>query len=192
MRVLAAQARPDHAMIARFVDRDQEAIAGLFGEQPALWAKSGLVSVGVIAVDATKLPGNASPNANAHEREVRGLLGADEQQHPRASRGRGRRLHARPLSEGQDSPRRAARDSARGLLQLLDAPLEFLDAALGVALGLALLRVGVRARRSATATFTFAGHGHLLISICSRGASLRQPQNAPWSEHSQVPFFPAR
>ena len=31
-RVLAAQQRPDHATIARFVERHQEAIAGLFGE----------------------------------------------------------------------------------------------------------------------------------------------------------------
>lgn len=31
-RVLAAQQRPDHATIARFVDRHQDAIAGLFGE----------------------------------------------------------------------------------------------------------------------------------------------------------------
>jgi|SRR5829696_6729973 len=31
-RVLAAQQQPDHATIARFVERHQEAIAGLFGE----------------------------------------------------------------------------------------------------------------------------------------------------------------
>jgi Transposase domain (DUF772) len=63
-RVLAAQQRPDHATIARFVDRHQEAIAGLFGDVLSLCAKQGLASVGVIAVDGTKLPGNASRNAN--------------------------------------------------------------------------------------------------------------------------------
>src|SRR6188508_1419614 len=31
-RVLAAQQRPDHATIARFIERHQDAIAGLFGE----------------------------------------------------------------------------------------------------------------------------------------------------------------
>src|SRR3954453_757176 len=41
-RVLAAQQRPDHAMIARFVERHQEAIAGLFGEVLSLCAKQGL------------------------------------------------------------------------------------------------------------------------------------------------------
>src|SRR6478735_8897210 len=63
-RVLAAQQRPDHATIARFIERHQDAIAGLFGEVLALCAKQGLVTVGVIAVDGTKLPGNASRNAN--------------------------------------------------------------------------------------------------------------------------------
>src|SRR5918998_323069 len=63
-RVLAAQQQPDHATIARFVERHQDAIAGLFGEVPALCAKHGLVSVGVIAVDGAKGPGNASRNAN--------------------------------------------------------------------------------------------------------------------------------
>src|ERR671931_1491305 len=54
-RVLAAQQRPDHATIARFVVRHQEAIAGLFGEVLALCARSGLASVGVLAVDGTKV-----------------------------------------------------------------------------------------------------------------------------------------
>src|SRR5919109_369505 len=59
-RVLAAQQRPDHATLARFVDRHQEAIAGLFGEVLTLCARSGLVKVGVIAVDGTKVQANAS------------------------------------------------------------------------------------------------------------------------------------
>src|ERR671926_266994 len=63
-RVLAAQQRPDHATIARFVERHQDAIAGLFGEVLTLCARSGLVGVGVIAVDGTKLHANASRNEN--------------------------------------------------------------------------------------------------------------------------------
>src|SRR3954454_1312683 len=69
-RVLAAQQRPDHATIARFVDRHQDAIAGLFGEVLSLCAKHGLASVGVIAVDGTKLPGNASRNANVDDEQL--------------------------------------------------------------------------------------------------------------------------
>jgi transposase len=38
-RVPAAQQRPDHATIARFVERHQEAIAGLFGEVLTLCAR---------------------------------------------------------------------------------------------------------------------------------------------------------
>src|SRR6185369_17888572 len=63
-RVLAAQQRPDHATVARFIERHQDAIACLFGEVLSLCAKQGLLTVGVIAVDGTKLPGNASRNAN--------------------------------------------------------------------------------------------------------------------------------
>jgi transposase len=63
-RVLAAQQRPDHATIARFLERHQDAIAGLFGEVLTLCARSGLAKVGVIAVDGTKLQANASRNEN--------------------------------------------------------------------------------------------------------------------------------
>src|SRR6266516_3185731 len=69
-RVLAAQQRPDHATIARFVERHQDAIAGLFGEVLSLCAKQGLASIGVIAVDGTKLPGNASRNANVDYEQI--------------------------------------------------------------------------------------------------------------------------
>src|SRR5687768_18177129 len=63
-RVLAAQQRPDHATVARFVERHEDAIAGLFGEVLTLCARSGLAKVGVIAVDGTKLQANASRNEN--------------------------------------------------------------------------------------------------------------------------------
>lgn len=46
--MLAAQQRPDHATLARFVERHQEAIAGLFGEVLTLCARSGLAKVGVV------------------------------------------------------------------------------------------------------------------------------------------------
>jgi transposase len=75
LRVVAAQQRPDHATIARFVERHQDAIAGLFGEVLSLCAKSGLVNVGVLAVDGTKVPGNASRNANVdYEQLAREIL----------------------------------------------------------------------------------------------------------------------
>src|SRR5829696_10445178 len=53
-RVIAAQQRPDHATIARFVANHQDAVAGLFGEVLTLCARSGLAQVGVIAVDGPR------------------------------------------------------------------------------------------------------------------------------------------
>jgi transposase len=74
-RVLAAQRRPDHATIARFVERHQDAIAGLFGEVLMLCARSGLARVGVIAVDGTKVQANASRDENLdYERLAREIV----------------------------------------------------------------------------------------------------------------------
>ena len=74
-RVLAAQQRPDHATIARFIERHQDAIAGLFGEVLTLCAEHGLAKVGVIALDGTKVPANASRDANRdYEQLAREIL----------------------------------------------------------------------------------------------------------------------
>src|SRR4051812_40890257 len=59
-RVIAAQLRPDHATIARFVVRHETALAELFGEVLALCADAGLATVGVIAIDGTKVAANAN------------------------------------------------------------------------------------------------------------------------------------
>ncbi len=59
-RVIAANQTPDHATIARFRVRHEQALSDLFGEVLALCAKGGLVSVGLIAVDGTKVHANAS------------------------------------------------------------------------------------------------------------------------------------
>jgi transposase len=74
-RVLAAQQRPDHATLARFLERHEAAIAGLFGEVLTLCARSGLARVGVIAVDGTKVQANASRNENLdYEQLAREIL----------------------------------------------------------------------------------------------------------------------
>src|SRR6478609_2232279 len=59
-RVIAAQKHPDHATIARFVVRHERALGELFGEVLGLCADAGLATVGVIAIDGTKVAGNAS------------------------------------------------------------------------------------------------------------------------------------
>jgi transposase len=55
-RVIAANQRPDHATIARFICRHEAALAEVFGSVLAVCAKAGLVKVGVIAIDGTKVP----------------------------------------------------------------------------------------------------------------------------------------
>jgi transposase len=74
-RVVAAQQRPDHATIARFIARHETALAGLFGEVLMLCARSGLAQVGVIAIDVTKVHANASRDANVeYEQLAREIL----------------------------------------------------------------------------------------------------------------------
>jgi transposase len=74
-RVITANQAPDHATIARFRVRHERALSDLFGEVLALCAKGGLVSVGVIAVDGTKVHANASHHANRdYEQLARDIL----------------------------------------------------------------------------------------------------------------------
>jgi transposase len=63
-RVIAANQTPDHATIARFRVRHETALGDLFGEVLALCGRAGMVSVGVIAVDGTKVHADAGDRAN--------------------------------------------------------------------------------------------------------------------------------
>jgi transposase len=69
-RVICANQRPDHTTIARFRQRHEAALAELFGEVLALCAEAGLVRVGVIAVDGTKVHANASERATRSYEEI--------------------------------------------------------------------------------------------------------------------------
>jgi transposase len=74
-RVITANQAPDHATIARFRVRHEAAIAGLFGEVLALCARSGLVKVGVVAVDGTKIAAAATHHATrSYEQIAREIL----------------------------------------------------------------------------------------------------------------------
>jgi hypothetical protein len=63
-RVIAAQQKPDHATIARFRARHEHALGKLFGSVLGLCKEAGLVKVGVIAIDGTKVHANASHHSN--------------------------------------------------------------------------------------------------------------------------------
>ena len=69
-RVICANQAPDHTTIARFRQRHERALAGLFGEVLALCADAGLVRVGVIAVDGTKVAANAAPQATRDYEQI--------------------------------------------------------------------------------------------------------------------------
>ena len=59
-KVITAMQVPDHSTIAEFRRRHQDAIADVFVQVLALCAEAGLVRVGVIAIDGTKIAANAS------------------------------------------------------------------------------------------------------------------------------------
>ena len=59
-KTIAMLETPDHATIARFVARHEAALAGLFGQVLGLCDEAGLVRPGVVAIDGTRMAGNAS------------------------------------------------------------------------------------------------------------------------------------
>src|SRR4051812_36853437 len=63
-RFVAANRAPDHVTINRFRSRFADALSGLFGEVLAVCAQAGMVRVGVVAIDSTKLAADASLGAN--------------------------------------------------------------------------------------------------------------------------------
>ncbi|WP_448231549.1 transposase [Microbacterium lacticum] len=81
-RVIAGNLVPDHTTIARFRATHADALAGLFTQVLAMCAKAGLVKVGTIAVDGTKISVSASLDANrtreAIMKQVEELIAAAE------------------------------------------------------------------------------------------------------------------
>ena len=71
-RVIAANRAPDHTTISRFRQRHAERLAELFVQVLALCAKAGMVRVGTVAVDGSKLAANAGISANRSYEKIRG------------------------------------------------------------------------------------------------------------------------
>jgi transposase len=69
-RVITANQAPDHATIARFRVRHERALNELFGQVLGLCADAGLVRVGVLAVDGTKVAANASERATRDYEQI--------------------------------------------------------------------------------------------------------------------------
>jgi transposase len=68
-RLLAGDQHPDHDTIADFRKRHLDALAGLFTQVLMLCEKAGLVKLGHVAIDGTKIKANASKHkAQSYER----------------------------------------------------------------------------------------------------------------------------
>jgi transposase len=70
-RVVAGNLHPDHATIARFRQRHGEALAGLFTDILRLCQEAGLVKVGLVALDGTKIAADAALDANRTYETIR-------------------------------------------------------------------------------------------------------------------------
>jgi transposase len=74
-RVVAGHLVPDHSTIAEFRVRHEAALAELFTGVLGLCRRAGLVSVGVVAIDGTKVRANASRDTNrSYEQVAREIL----------------------------------------------------------------------------------------------------------------------
>jgi transposase len=118
-RVITANQTPDHATIARFRVRHENALSGLFTDALRLCAQAGMVSVGLIAVDGTKLHANASMSANrSYEKISEEILAeaaaADAEEDARLGDRRGDELPAQLVDR---SSRRARLKAAKARLE---------------------------------------------------------------------------
>ena len=89
-RVVAGNVAPDHSTIAEFRCRHERALGEVFSGVLGLCARAGLASVGVVAIDGTKMSANASINANRDfgqiAREILARGGRDRSARGRALR----------------------------------------------------------------------------------------------------------
>lgn len=70
-RVIAANRAPDHSTISRFRKRHAERLADLFVQVLRMCEKAGMVRVGTVAVDGTKIAADAGLSANRTYAKIR-------------------------------------------------------------------------------------------------------------------------
>ena len=76
-RVLAGNQFPDHVTIARFRVRHQQALAGFLVVSLKLCAAAGLVRLGVVALDGTKVAANAATTASHTQEKLQEKIEAE-------------------------------------------------------------------------------------------------------------------
>lgn len=69
-RVITMLERPDHATLARFVERHEQALGQLFGQVLELCALAGLAAPTLAAIDGTKLDANANRHATMNYEQI--------------------------------------------------------------------------------------------------------------------------
>jgi len=69
-RVIAANQRPDHSTIARFRKEHEKELEKLFTEVLKLCAEAGLVKVGIVALDGTKMKAHAALSSNRTQKHI--------------------------------------------------------------------------------------------------------------------------
>lgn len=108
-RVVAANQVPDHATLARFRRRHQDAIAALFVQMLGLCVDAGLVDSGVVAIDGTKIAADASFFANRTKEQLAAeiLAEAERTDAEEDERFGGRRGDELPETWAQPDGRRA-------------------------------------------------------------------------------------
>jgi transposase len=125
-RVICANRVPDHTTISRFRGRHQDALAGLFTEILRLCAEAGLVRVGEIALDGSKLAADASLRESRSYRAIRAEVermleqatAVDAEQDARYGDARGDEL---PAELVDPASRRARLEAAKRALEAEDA-----------------------------------------------------------------------
>ena len=120
-RVITANRVPDHATVARFRVRHEAALGDLFGQVLGLCADAGLVSVGVVAVDGSKIAAAASDRAVRSYDQIAAEIiaeagridAAEDDLHGPARASGQARGAARLAARGKAAPRARARRARR-------------------------------------------------------------------------------
>jgi Transposase domain (DUF772)/Transposase DDE domain len=117
VRMLVADQHPDYRSIARFRARHLEALAELFVQALRLCKKAGLVKMGALAIDGTKLRANASRHkAMSYERmgEAKAALEAEEAERERARQAQMRSEGREPRKPDPDDEPPTPKPTAQG------------------------------------------------------------------------------
>ncbi len=180
-RVLAGDQHPDHDCIATFRKEHLAALAGLFAQVLQLCQKAGLVKLGHIAIDGTKIKANASKHkAMSYERmgetekrleqEVAELLTRADQVDAQedAEYGKGRRDDELPKELARRESRLAKIREAKAALEA--------DA-----------RAKAQAKKAEQDKAKGAQHGAVTGPTTPESAAESKPESAPESEAKAEP-----